>query len=187
MSHVLDHARARQRRRADTPDGAGFAGSKRLAKRAHDLLQKAHAAGVRSGIGDGSLNADGSGVTLTIITAIKPMDGIFHEEIFSSAAIPTVVKDEAEAILFTNGTLHSLNGSVHSRDILAAIRVAKQMEARRVHIGNLAEFDEQNIPFGRTEYSDPGSNNGKYAVNEFLVDKTIRILDSAAGDVQFGI
>ncbi|UKZ94346.1 uncharacterized protein TrAFT101_009222 [Trichoderma asperellum] len=172
--------------KARFPDGAGYAGSKRLAKRAHDLLQKAHAAGAHFVIGDGSLNADGSNLTPTIVTDIKPTDEIFHEEIFSPAAILTIVKDEAEAVLFANDTLHGRNASVHSRDILAAIRVAKQIEAGQVHIGNLTEFDEPNIPFGGTKDSGWGRNNGKYALNEFLIDKTITILDPAADEIRFG-
>ncbi|KAM0517739.1 hypothetical protein ACHAPE_004713 [Trichoderma viride] len=172
--------------KARFPEGAGHAGSKKLAKRAHDLLQKAHAAGARFVIGDASLSADGSSLTPTIITDVKPTDDIFHEEIFSPAALLTIVKDEAEAVLFANDTLHGLNASVHSRDILAAIRVAKQIEAGQVHIGNLTEYDEPNVPFGGTKDSGWGRNNGKYALNEFLMEKTITILDPAADGNQFG-
>lgn len=118
-------------------------------------------------------------MTPTVITDIKPTDEIAHEKIFSPAAILTVVKDEAEAVLFANDTLHGLNASVHSRDILAAIRVAKQIEAGQVHIGNLTEYDEPNVPFGGIKESGWGRNNSKYALNEFL------ILDPAA-DIQLG-
>ncbi|KAL7795104.1 Aldehyde/histidinol dehydrogenase, partial [Trichoderma ceciliae] len=122
------------------PDGAGHAVSKKQAKRAHDLLQKAHAAGARFLVGDGSLNAAGTSLTPTIITDVKPTDEIFHEEIFAPAAILVTVKDETEAVQVANDTVYGLNAAVHSRDILAAIRVAKQIEAGQVHIGSITDL-----------------------------------------------
>ncbi|KAM0259708.1 hypothetical protein ACHAQJ_003142 [Trichoderma viride] len=167
------------------PKGAGHSASKSLAKRAHDLLQKAHANGARFLVGDGTLNAAGTSLTPTIITDIKPTDEIYKEEIFAPAAILTIVKDEDEAVRVANETVYGLNAAVHSRDILAAIRVAKQIEAGQVHIGNLTEYDEPNIPIGGTKESGWGRNNGKYGLNEFLVEKTISIHDPTVAG-QFG-
>jgi acyl-CoA reductase-like NAD-dependent aldehyde dehydrogenase len=168
------------------PNGAGHAASKNLAKRAHDLLQKSHAAGARFLIGDGTLNASGTSLTPTIITDVKPTDQISIEELFAPAAILTVVKDEDEAVRVANDTVYGLNAAVHSRDILAAIRVAKQIEAGQVHIGNLTEYDEPNIPIGGTKESGWGRNNGKYGLSEFLTEKTISILDPTVAGYQFG-
>ncbi|KAL7929819.1 Aldehyde/histidinol dehydrogenase [Trichoderma chlorosporum] len=166
--------------------GAGHAISKKQAQRAHDLLHKAQASGARFLIGDASLNAAGTSLTPTIITDVKPTDEIFHEEIFAPAAILIIVKDEDEAVKAANDTMYGLNAAVHSRDILAALRVAKQIEAGQVHIGSITEYDEPNIPIGGTKNSGWGRNNGRYALNEFLAEKTISIHDPAAAAVRFG-
>ncbi|KAK0759197.1 hypothetical protein N5P37_008079 [Trichoderma harzianum] len=166
--------------------GAGYAVSKRLAQRAHDLLHKAHAAGARFLVGDASLNAARTSLTPTIITDVKPTDAIYNEEIFAPAAIFITVKDEDEAVKVANDTAYGLNAAVHSRDVFAAIRVAKQIEAGQVHIGNITEYDEPNIPIGGTKGSGWGRNNGRYALNEFLVEKTISIHDPAASGIKFG-
>ncbi|RFU80666.1 hypothetical protein TARUN_1551 [Trichoderma arundinaceum] len=165
---------------------AGHAVSKKQAKRAYDLLQKARAAGARFLVGDGSLNAAGTSLTPTIITDVKPTDDIFVEEIFAPAAILIIVKDEDEAVRVANDTVYGLNAAVHSRDILAAIRVAKQIEAGQVHIGSITVYDEPNIPIGGTKESGWGRNNGKYALSEFLAEKTISIHDPTAAGNMFG-
>lgn len=172
---------------AHYPNGAGYAVSQAHAKRAHDFLQDAHKAGARFVIGDGSYRDHTlASLTPTIITDVKPTDAIFREELFAPAAILTVVEDENEAIKVANDTLYGLNAAVHSRDVLAALRVAKQVEAGQVHIGTITEFDEANTPIGGTKESGWGRNNGKYALREFLIEKTITIHDPSVSGNQFG-
>ncbi|RFU31744.1 hypothetical protein B7463_g4612, partial [Scytalidium lignicola] len=169
---------------AHYPNGAGYAVTKAQATRAHNLLINAQKAGARFLIGDASLR--GASLTPTIITDVNSTHAIFHEEIFAPAAILTIVKDENEAIKVANETQHGLNAAVHSRDVLAALRVAKQIEAGQVHIGSITEYDEANIPIGGTKDSGWGRNNGKYALREFLVEKTITIHDPVANGNSFG-
>ncbi|KAH0493475.1 hypothetical protein TgHK011_000143 [Trichoderma gracile] len=164
----------------------GVAVSKEQAKRGQDLLLRAQAAGARFIVGDASLNAEGTSLTPTIITDVKRTDEIFHEEIFSPAAILTIVKDEAEAVQVANDTTYGLNAAVHSRDVLNALRVAKQIEAGQVHICETTGYDEQTLPIGGTKDSGWGRNNGKYGLAEFLEQKTISIHDPAVSRNRFG-
>ncbi|KAL7955927.1 Aldehyde/histidinol dehydrogenase [Trichoderma compactum] len=166
--------------------GAGHVVSKRLAQRAHDLLHKAHAGGARFLVGDASLNVAGTSLTPTIITNVKPTDTIYQEEIFAPAAMIITVKDEDVAVEIANDTSYGLNAAVHSRDVFAAIGVAKQIEAGQVHIGNITEYDEPNIPIGGTKGSGWGRNDDKYALSDFLVEETISIHDPAASGIKFG-
>ncbi|KAH8819345.1 aldehyde dehydrogenase domain-containing protein, partial [Xylogone sp. PMI_703] len=169
---------------ANYSNGVGYAVTKAQAVRAHNLLQSAHQGGAKFVVGDGTLN--GASLTPTIITGIKETDAIFREEIFAPAAILTIVKDEEEAIKVANETLHGMNAAVHSRDILAALRVAKKIEAAQVHIGTITEYDEVNIPIGGTKESGWGRNNGKYALREFLIEKAISIHDPSVSANNFG-
>jgi acyl-CoA reductase-like NAD-dependent aldehyde dehydrogenase len=164
--------------------GAGHAVTKEHCQRVQKLLQDAHAKGAEYIVGDASLRDDtGASLTPTIITNVKSTDALFHEEIFGPAAILTVVEDVDEAVKVANATSYGLNAAVHGRDALAALRVARRIEAGQVHIGSITEYDEPTIPIGGVKGSGWGRNNGKYALREFLVEKTITIHD---GNYQFG-
>ncbi|KAH8801395.1 aldehyde dehydrogenase domain-containing protein, partial [Xylogone sp. PMI_703] len=85
----------------------------------------------------------------TTIIDVKPTDTIFYEEIFALVAILTVIEDENEAIKVANNTLYGLNAAVHSRDVLAALRVTKRVEAGKVYINTIIELDEATTPIWR--------------------------------------
>ncbi|TFB00151.1 Salicylaldehyde dehydrogenase [Trichoderma ghanense] len=135
----------------------GVAVSKKQAKRGQHLLLRAQAAGARFIVGDASLNAEGTSLISTIVTDVKRTDEIFHEEIFSPAAILTIVKDEAEAI-----------------------------EAGQIHICETTGYDEQTLPIGGTKDSGWERKNGKYGFAEFLEEKPISIHDPAVSKNRFG-
>ena len=122
-------------------------------ERVRNMLQSAHKAGAQLVIGDGSLDKSSTSLTPIIITNVKPNDDLFKEEIFSTASILIVVNDEDDAVRVANDTDYGLNAAVHSRDILAAIRIAKKIEAGQVHIGTTTEYDEAKIPIGGTKGS----------------------------------
>ena len=167
-------------------DGAGFAVTTSVAQRAHSLVSAATKNGASYLVGGNEWNGDsGASLKPTIITDVKPDDAIYAEETFGPSATLYVVDGEDEAVKLANDTPYGLNAAVHSKDILAALRVAKQIECGQVHIGTITEYDEANAPIGGVKGSGWGRNNGKYALREFLVEKTISIHDPAAG-VSFG-
>ncbi|KAH8805266.1 aldehyde dehydrogenase domain-containing protein [Xylogone sp. PMI_703] len=169
-------------------DGAGWAVTQNHAKRAHDLFDEAHKSGASFIVGNNEWrDASKSGLRPTIITGIKKTDAIFHEELFCPGAILTVVKDEEEAIEVANDTVYGLSASVHSKDLVAALRVARQIESGQVYINNLTTYDQPTIPLGGVKGSGWGRTNGKYILNEFLVDKTVIFQDpTQVGKDDFG-
>lgn len=169
-------------------NGAGHSVSRAQAQRAHTLLHKARDAGAKFIIGDASLDKTHSSLTPTIITDVDPSDALFKEEIFSAACILIVVETEDEAVQVANNTEYGLNAAVHSTSILNGLRVAKQIEAGQVHINTITEYDEANMPIGGTKGSGWGRNNGKFALREFLIEKTITIHDPSCvvGENGFG-
>lgn len=163
------------------PQGAGSAVALSVAQRAQSLVAAAVKNGASYLIGDNDWRDDtGAALTPTIITGVKPDDQIFAEETFGPSAAVYVVDNEDEAVELANATRYGLNAAVHSRDILAALRVAKRIECGQVHIGTITEYDEANAPIGGVKASGWGRNNGKYALREFLVAKTISIHDPSA-------
>lgn len=172
--------------RQDYTKGAGFAVSAGVAQRAHELVADAVNQGAGLLVGDNKFtDQHKAALTPTVITNLRPEHKIYTEETFGPSVSFFVVENEDEAVKLANQSRYGLNAAVHSRDVLAALRVARQIECGQVHIGSITEYDEANAPIGGTKQSGWGRNNGKYALREFLVEKTISIHDPCTG-VSFG-
>lgn len=162
-------------------DGAGSAVSTGVAKRAHSMVADAVKNGASFVAGSNQWKGDSSAsLEPTIITGVTAKDAIYAEETFGPSATLYVAEDEDEAIKIANDTPYGLNAAVHSKDMFAALRVAKQLECGQVHIGTMTEYDESTAPIGGAKGSGWGRNNGKYALREFLVTKTISLHDPSA-------
>ncbi|KAJ5717556.1 hypothetical protein N7488_003202 [Penicillium malachiteum] len=181
FSQVLaDHVRSQY------ADGAGSAVTVGVAHRAKSLVDAAVQNGASFIVGNNEFRDETkAAITPTVITGVKPEDQIFSEETFGPSMVVYVVEDEDEAIKLANSSKYGLNAAVHSRDVLAALKVARRIECGQVHIGTITEYDEPNAPIGGTKASGWGRNNGKYALREFLTTKTISIHDPSAV-VSFG-
>jgi acyl-CoA reductase-like NAD-dependent aldehyde dehydrogenase len=158
---------------------ANSAVSKGIAAHAHLLLDEAHKNGASFLVGNNSFLGDTqAALQPTIITGVTSKDRVYEEETFGPSATLYVVENDDEAVKLANNTPYGLNAAVHSRDILAALSVAKRLEFGQVHINTLTEYDEANAPIGGVKGSGWGRNNGKYGLREFLVEKTISIHDA---------
>ncbi|KAL6243918.1 hypothetical protein RBB50_009352 [Rhinocladiella similis] len=161
-------------------NGAGSAVSVAVAQRAKSLVDDAVKNGASYLVGDNEFRDNTkASIVPTIITGVKPEDRIFGDETFGPSAALYVVENEDEAVELANSSKYGLNAAVHSRDVLAALRVARRLECGQVHIGTLTEYDEPNAPIGGVKSSGWGRNNSKYALREFLQTKTISIHDSS--------
>ncbi|KAJ9643172.1 hypothetical protein H2204_002067 [Knufia peltigerae] len=162
-------------------NGAGSAVSVAVAQRARSLVNNAVENGAAYLVGDNEFRNDTkASIVPTVITGVKPEHQIFGDETFGPSAALYVVENEDEAVELANSSKYGLNAAVHSRDVLAALRVARRIECGQVHIGTLTEYDEPNAPIGGVKNSGWGRNNGKYALQEFLQTKTISIHDPSA-------
>lgn len=161
--------------------GAGSAVTTHGASRAHSLVEEAKRNGASFLVGANQWKTDsGASLEPTILMGVKPTDSIYAEETFGPSASFYVVENEEEAVKLANDTSYGLNAAVHSRDVFAALNVAKQIDCGQVHIGTITEYDEANTPIGGVKNSGWGRNNGKYALREFLVEKTISLHDPTA-------
>jgi acyl-CoA reductase-like NAD-dependent aldehyde dehydrogenase len=166
--------------------GAGYAVSRGIADHAHSLLEDAEKNGATYLVGANNFIGDtGASLQPTIITNVKAGDKVYAEETFGPSAALYVVESEEAAIKLANDTPYGLNAAVHSTDVFAALRVARQLDFGQVHINTMTEYDEANAPIGGVKGSGWGRNNGKYGLREFLVEKIISIHD-AASIVNFG-
>ena len=168
-------------------DGTGFAVTTAAAARTRELVHDAYQNGASYLVGQNKwMGESKTSVEPTVLTGVNAKHRIYHEESFGPNCSLYVVDSEEEAIELANDSDYGLNASVHSRDILAALRVAKQIECGQVHVGTITEYDEPNMPIGGTKGSGWGRNNGKYALREFLMTKTISVHDVNAA-IRFGV
>jgi succinate-semialdehyde dehydrogenase/glutarate-semialdehyde dehydrogenase len=86
----------------------------------------------------------------TNLTDTTPKNPVVHEEFFGPVALFFRVKNEAEAVDFSNNTPFGLGGSVVAKDIEKGKRVAKQIDTGTVFT-NYATWTQANLPSGGTK------------------------------------
>ncbi|THG31695.1 NAD-dependent succinate-semialdehyde dehydrogenase [Naasia lichenicola] len=98
----------------------------------------------------------------------------YREEFFGPVAALYRVSSEEEAIQVANDTPYGLGSYVYTTDPEQAIRVADAMDAGMVWI-NLVLGDSVELPFGGVKRSGFGREMGRFAIEEFVNKKLIRI------------
>jgi succinate-semialdehyde dehydrogenase / glutarate-semialdehyde dehydrogenase len=110
----------------------------------------------------------------TILTDIGPDNDARHREFFGPVAQVYRAADEQEAIELANDIPFGLGSYVFTTDPEQAQRVADRIEAGMVYV-NIVGADGAELPFGGVKRSGFGRELGRYAVDEFVNKKLIRI------------
>ncbi|RIJ78166.1 aldehyde dehydrogenase [Nakamurella silvestris] len=101
-------------------------------------------------------------------------DPIWTEEVFGPVLAVMPFRDEAEAIALANDTEYGLSGSIYTRDIGRALRVARAVDS-----GNLSVNSHSSVrywtPFGGFKQSGLGRELGPEAPNSFTEVKNVFI------------
>ena len=153
------------------PDSAmGPLSSATAADRLEDQLRRAVAGGATlvGGTRDGNFVAPG------VLTGVTPDNRVHREELFGPVAIVYRVDSEDEAVAVANDTPYGLGSFVFTTDPDQALRVADRIEAGMVFV-NVVGADAAELPFGGVKRSGFGRELGRYATEEFVNRKMIRI------------
>jgi succinate-semialdehyde dehydrogenase/glutarate-semialdehyde dehydrogenase len=153
------------------PDSAmGPLSSAVAADRLEDQLRRAVAGGATlvGGTRDGNFVAPG------VLTGVSPDNRVHREELFGPVAIVYRVDSEDEAVAVANDTPYGLGSFVFTTDPDQAMRVADRIEAGMVFV-NIVGADAAELPFGGVKRSGFGRELGRYATEEFVNRKMIRI------------
>ena len=115
---------------------------------------------------------DGNYLTPAILVDVKNEMRVAQEEIFGPVLCVIPYKDEAEMIRQVNDCRYGLSGSIWSRDVSRAIRIAKAVESGNLSVNcNSSVFNE--APFGGFKQSGIGRERGLYALEAFTEVKNI--------------
>lgn len=118
----------------------------------------------------------GSYMRPAIFAEVTPEMTIFKEEIFGPVLAVTPFDSEDEAITLANATLYGLSGSIWTRDIGRALRVARAVEAGVLSI-NSGSSVHLEAPFGGVKRSGIGRELGLAALDHYSELKSVFISD----------
>ncbi|MDB5579431.1 MAG: aldehyde dehydrogenase [Bradyrhizobium sp.] len=113
----------------------------------------------------------------TVFGNVSPEHALFHDEIFGPVCSITPFETEAEAIRMANASAYGLNGSVWSRDIGQALRVAKAVRTGMIAVNGLPSASSTSLfaPFGGYKRSGLGRELGMNALAFYTEVKTVTV------------
>lgn len=133
-------------------------------------------AGVETAFTGSAPESDGFWVPPTVVLADDPAMPIWREEVFGPVVAVMPFDDELEAVRLANDTEYGLSGSIFTRDLGRALRVARRVEA-----GNLSVNSHSSVrywtPFGGYKQSGLGRELGPDAPNAFTEEKNVFIAE----------
>ena len=139
-----------------------------------DQVKRAIAAGATADVGGNRIDLPGAFMEPTILTNIEKSNPAYQEEFFGPVALFFRVPDENAAIALANDSPFGLGGSVFSRDIERAKRVARQIDTGMVFI-NKPNSTSPELPFGGVKNSGYGRELSRAGIQEFVNKKLIRM------------
>ena len=140
------------------------------ADRFDDQLKRAVSGGAKLTGGQRNGNYFAAGV----LTDVAPGNDAYREELFGPVAIVYKVDSEEDAVKLANDTPFGLGSYLFTTDKEQALRVADKIEAGMVFV-NIVGADAAELPFGGVKRSGFGRELGRFATEEFVNRKLIRV------------
>jgi len=112
----------------------------------------------------------------TVFGGVKPRMRIFQEEIFGPVLSVAKVKDFDEAVRAHNDCIYGLSSSIYTRDVNAAFRAIRDLEAGITYVNGATIGAECHMPFGGVKQTGNGHREGGWTVYEFFSEiKTVYV------------
>ncbi|HEX3200372.1 MAG TPA: aldehyde dehydrogenase family protein [Actinomycetes bacterium] len=110
----------------------------------------------------------------TVLTGVRPGDRAATEEIFGPVAVVLPFADEAEAVRLANASIYGLSGSLWTRDLARALRVARALETGTLSVNSNTSVRVA-TPFGGFKQSGVGRELGPHALDHYTELKNVFI------------
>ncbi|WP_340153059.1 NAD-dependent succinate-semialdehyde dehydrogenase [uncultured Marivirga sp.] len=140
-----------------------------LAIELEEQVEKSISQGAKVIIGGKRNKAFYEPTILSNVTAGMPA---YEEELFGPVAVVLIAEDEHHAIELANDSRFGLGGSLWSKDIEKAKRLARQIESGAVYINKLMASHPA-VPFGGVKMSGYGRELSELGIKEFVNQKTV--------------
>jgi aldehyde dehydrogenase (NAD+) len=138
---------------------------------------------IESAIDEGAIVATGGGVPEhldkgwyvepTLLTDVANDMKVAQEEIFGPVIALIPYEDEEDAIRIANDSRFGLSGSVFTRNPTRGFEIARRIRTGTFSVNTMAA--DFNSSFGGYKESGIGREHGPYAIDEYLLSKTISI------------
>jgi acyl-CoA reductase-like NAD-dependent aldehyde dehydrogenase len=144
--------------------------TQREAERVESWVGEAVTAGARVVAGG---ERDGAVHAATVVADVDPSMRMFRDELFGPVVGVTPASDDADTLRLANQSDFGLSAGVFTRDVDAAFRLARHVDAGVVCINTAPPWRADLMPYGGVKQSGIGAEGPRYAVQEMTEVKTV--------------